>query len=220
MIRVLLADDQQLVREGLRVILDMQDDMEVVAEAGDGAEVLALVAQVRPDVLLLDIQMPKVDGLTVLERLARGGDHDVRVLVLTSYDLDEYLFRALKAGAAGFLLKDVPRGQLIHAVRTVAAGDSLLAPSITRRLVEKYVGSPRPDPASPVHAVLSDRERTVLELIGHGLNNKEIAARLFLGEATVKTYVGNIFTKCGVRDRAQAVVLAYEAGLVTPGRRS
>ncbi|HZJ07612.1 MAG TPA: response regulator transcription factor [Nocardioidaceae bacterium] len=217
MIRVLLADDEQLLREGLRVILDLQSDIEVVAEAADGIETLALVDEHHPDVVVMDIQMPRMDGLMVTERLEKTPRPRAKILILTSFDLDEYLFRALKAGASGFLLKDVPRGQLVSAVRTVAAGDELLSPDITRRLVEEFVRRPRvTDEDSPI-AGLTERERAVLRLVAEGKSNREVAKLLFLGEATVKTHLGNVFTKCDLRDRAQAVVLAYETGLVTPG---
>ncbi len=176
-----------------------------------------MIDEHQPDVVVLDISMPRMDGLTVVERLKTRGRHEVKVLILTSFDLDEYLFRALKAGASGFLLKDVPRGQLVSAVRTVAAGEELLSPSITRRLVEEFVQRPRvTDEGSPV-ANLTERERAVLTLVAAGKSNREIAQSLYLGEATVKTHLGNVFSKCDVRDRAQAVVLAYEAGLVRPG---
>jgi DNA-binding NarL/FixJ family response regulator len=215
-IRVVLAEDHQLVREGLRALLEMQDDIEVVAEAGDGREALAAATRLSPDVLLVDIQMPGLDGLQVTEKLAAAGS-PTRVLVLTTFDRDEYLYRALRAGASGFLLKDVPRGQLLHAVRLVAAGDELLAPAITRRLVERFLRTPPTDrPEGPV-ATLTPRERDVLRLVGRGLSNAEIAAELVVGETTVKTHLGSVFLKCGLRDRAQAVVLAYESGLVTPG---
>jgi len=217
MIRVLLADDEKLLREGLRVILDLQDDIQVVAEAADGVEVLAMIDEHRPDVAVIDISMPRMDGLTVVEQIRAQGRSEPKILILTSFDLDEYLFRALKAGASGFLLKDVPRAQLVSAVRTVAAGEELLSPTITRRLVEEFVRRPRvTDEGSPL-GNLTEREREVLKLVATGRSNREIAECLYLGEATVKTYLGNVFTKCGLRDRAQAVVLAYEAGLVTPG---
>lgn len=213
------SDDQQLVREGLRVILDLQDDIEVVAEAADGVETIAAVEQHRPDVVVMAIQMPRLDGLTVTERLLRGDrDHSVNILVLTSFDRDEYLFRALRAGASGFLLKDLPRGQLVNAVRTVAAGDELLSPTITRRLVEEFVRRPRL--GDEALAGLTDRERVVLTLVAQGKTNREIAEELFLGEATVKTHLGNVFTKCGLRDRAQAGSSPIEVGLVVPGRCS
>lgn len=219
MIRVLLADDQQLLREGLRVILDLQDDIEVVAEAADGIEALALIEEHRPDVVVMDIQMPRMDGLTVTERLlSNTSRHQPKILILTSFDLDEYLFRALKAGAGGFLLKDVPRNQLVHAVRTIAAGDELLSPSVTRRLVEEFVRRPRVTDDANALRGLTERERDVLKLVAEGKSNREIAEVLFLGEATVKTHLGSVFAKCALRDRAQAVVLAYEAGLVTPGQ--
>jgi DNA-binding NarL/FixJ family response regulator len=211
-IRVVLAEDHALVREGIRAILDLQDDIEVVAEAGDGRATLEAVRLHKPDVLVLDIQMPVLDGLSVLERLP--ADVTVAVLVLTTYAEDEYVFRALRAGAAGFLLKDVPRTQLLHAIRVVAAGDELLAPAITRRLVERFLRAPT---AADHLERLTEREREVLRLVGRGLSNQEVAQALVLGEATVKTHLGNVFAKCGLRDRAQAVVLAYESGLVIPG---
>jgi DNA-binding NarL/FixJ family response regulator len=212
-IRVVVAEDHALVREGLSALLALQDDVEVVGEAADGAEALTQVAKHRPDVLLLDIQMPRLDGLEVTRRLMAEGSA-TRVLILTTFDRDEYVFRALEAGASGFLLKDVPRTQLLHAVRVVAAGDQLVAPSVTRRLVERFMRTPS---STGMLDGLTDRERDVLRLVGRGFSNAEIARELVLGEATVKTHVGNVFAKCGVRDRAQAVVLAYESGLVRPG---
>lgn len=214
MISVVLAEDHGLVREGLRAILDLQDDIEVVAEATDGVEALSAVARHRPDVLVLDIQMPRLDGLEVVERIASQAGPGPAVLMLTTFDRDDYVYRALKAGAAGFLLKDVPRSQLLHAIRLVAQGDELLSPSITRKLVERFLRGPQ---ATGLLDRLTAREREVLELVGRGLSNREIADRLSLGEATVKTHLGSLFSKCGLRDRAQAVVLAYESGLVTPG---
>ncbi len=214
MISVVLADDHAMVREGFRAILDLQDDIEVVAEAADGVEAIAEVARHRPDVLVVDIQMPRLDGLEVVERIATQLDTPTAILVLTTFDRDDYVFRALKAGASGFLLKDGPRSQLLEAIRVVARGDELLSPTITKRLVERFLRTPT---ATGQLDRLSEREREVLELVGRGLNNQEIAQALFLGEATVKTHLGSVFTKCGLRDRAQAVVLAYESGLVTPG---
>ena len=213
MIRVVLAEDHRLVREGLRAILDLQDDIEVVAEAADGIETVAAVSRHQPDVLVLDIQMPRLDGLEVVERIAAQPGKGPAVLILTTFDRDEYVHRALKAGAAGFLLKDVPRGQLLHAIHLVASGDELLSPEITKRLVERFLRGPA---STRLLDQLTEREREVLRLVGRGLSNREIAERLFLGEATVKTHLGSVFTKCGLRDRAQAVVLAYESGLVTP----
>ena len=218
MIRVLLADDEQLIREGLRLILGLQPDIEVVGEAADGVEALRLAAELTPDVLLADIRMPRLDGLEVTERLA---DRDVRprVLILTTFDADEYLYRALKAGASGFLLKDVPRGQLLHAVRVVAAGDELLSPAITRRLVERFMSPPPAGRGVLRLDRLTPRETDVLRLVGSGLSNAEIATTLFLSEATVKTHLAHVFTKLDLRDRAQAVVVAYESGLVRVGQR-
>jgi DNA-binding NarL/FixJ family response regulator len=213
-IRVVLADDEQLVREGLRLILDLQADIEVVGEAADGVVALEVIGQVAPDVVLADIRMPRMDGLELTERLAASAS-PARVLILTTYDADEYLYRALKAGASGFLLKDVPRGQLLHAVRLVAAGDELLAPAITRRLIERFLAAPVAAGAVPLDR-LTPREMDVLRFVGRGLSNTEIAAALFLSEATVKTHLAHIFTKLNIRDRAQAVVAAYESGLVQP----
>lgn len=214
MIRIVLAEDHALVREGLRTMIELQDDLDVVADVGTGTEAVTAIAKYRPDVAVLDIQMPGLDGLEVTERLPPRAGGGPAVLILTTYDEDELVFRALRAGAAGFLLKDVPRGQLLHAIRTVAGGDELLSPAITRRLVERFMRTPT---GTGSLGRLTDREVEVLRLIGRGLSNQEIAAELVLGEATVKTHVGNVFGKCGLRDRAQAVVLAYESGLVVAG---
>lgn len=215
MIRVLVADDQELVRDGFRMILDAQEDIEVVGEAADGFEVIARAGELNPDVVLLDIEMPRLDGLEATERLAAQGPDSPRVVILTTFDRDEYLYRALKAGASGFLLKDMPRGQLLHAVRAASTGDELLSPAIVRRLVEEFV---RRTPERPPELdELTDRELDVLTLIARGHSNAEIAAKFVLSEATIKTHVGQIFRKLGLRDRAQAVVYAYESGVVTPG---
>ena len=214
MIRLLLSDDQQLIRDGLRLILDFQDDMEVVGEAADGIETLQKVRELQPDVVLLDIQMPRLNGLEVTEQLMTNAGARPRILILTTYDLDEYLYRALRAGASGFLLKDVSRAQLAHAVRVVAAGEELLSPAITRRLIEEFTTRPR-DPKRL--ELLTPRETDVLRAAARGLSNAEIAAELVLSETTVKTHIGHVFTKYGLRDRAQAVVFAYESGLVRPG---
>jgi len=213
-IRVVLAEDHELVREGLRAILDLEIDIDVVGEAATGRGAIDAVAQHRPDVLVLDIQMPELNGIEVLQRLASQPDQGTAVLVLTTFDADEYVYNALRAGAAGFLLKDVPRAQLLHAIRTIAAGSELLAPTVTRRLIERFLRSPE---STGLIDRLSEREREVLALVGQGLSNSEIAGKLFLGEATVKTHVGSIFAKCGLRDRSQAVIIAYESGLVRPG---
>jgi DNA-binding NarL/FixJ family response regulator len=215
-IRVLVADDQALIRDSFRLILDLEPDIEVVGEAGNGQEAVARVRELQPDVVLMDVRMPVLDGLGATAALTRAGS-SARVLILTTYDADEYLYDAMRAGAGGFLLKDVRRGQLAEAVRTVAAGDSLLHPALTRRLVERFVQGPPPGRQPALLDGLTDREVEVLRLVGRGLSNAEIAAELFLGEATVKTHLGHVFTKLGLRDRVQAVVTAYESGLIRPG---
>jgi DNA-binding NarL/FixJ family response regulator len=218
-IRVLIADDQALVRGGFRLILEAQKDIEVVGEAQDGEDALAQARGLLPDVVLMDIRMPKMDGLEATRRLL-SGDGESRVLVLTTLDADEYVYEAMKAGASGFLLKDVRPEQLADAVRVVASGDALLAPVITRRLIEDFVRRPPPGAGPPVElAELSERELDVFKLIAQGLSNAEIAASLFLSEATVKTHVTHILGKLRLRDRVQAVVLAYECGLVKPTSR-
>jgi DNA-binding NarL/FixJ family response regulator len=217
MIRVVIADDQDLVREGLRMMLAAEPDIEVAAEAGDGLEALDRARSHDPDVLLMDIRMPKLDGLEATARLVASRAR-TRVLVLTTFDLDEYVYRAMKAGASGFLLKDSSREQLAGAVRTVAAGDALLAPAITRRLIEDFCR--RPPPSAGLHPAvgeLSARELEVFRMIARGLSNAEIAGELFLSEATVKSHVARILSKLGLRDRVQAVVLAYESGIARPG---
>jgi DNA-binding NarL/FixJ family response regulator len=216
-IRVLLVDDQELVRAGFRLILELAPDLEVVGEAADGGQVPDLVATAKPDVVLRDVRMPSVDGIEATRRLQAAGSA-ARVLMLTTFDLDEYVYDAMRAGASGFLLKDVPREELIAAVRVVARGDALLAPTVTRRLVERFVRLPPPGSEPPWRlAVLSDRELEVFGLLARGLSNAEIAARLVVGEATVKTHVARVLGKLGLRDRVQAVVLAYETGFVQPG---
>ena len=216
-IRVLIADDQALVRDGFGMILDAQEDIEVVGEAEDGGRAVDLARELRPDVVLMDIRMPGVDGIEATRRLVAGGDAP-RVLMLTTFDGDEYVYEAMKAGASGFLLKDVRRDELVGAVRVVAAGDAMLAPALTRRLIEYFVRRPRPGaaPGGPI-ADLTEREREVLRLMARGLSNAEIAAELVVSEATVKTHVARILAKLGLRDRIQAVVLAYESGFVQPG---
>ena len=212
-IKVLIADDQALVRTGFRKILESEPDLEVVGEAADGAEAVESALLRRPDVVLMDIRMPRIDGLEATRRLAGK----TRVVILTTFDLNEYVYEALRAGASGFLLKDAPADQLLSAIRVVAAGDALLAPSITRRLVEEFARRPPPDAQPAQLEALSQRELEVLRFVARGLSNSEIARELWLGEATVKTHVGHILQKLGLRDRVQAVVLAYESGLAQPG---
>ncbi|MDQ4098335.1 MAG: response regulator transcription factor [Actinomycetota bacterium] len=216
-LRVVVADDQALVRAGFRMILEA-NGIDVVGEAADGREAVDLSRRLRPDVVLMDIRMPGVDGLAATRQLA-GPDVDepVRVLVLTTFDLDDYVYEALQSGASGFLLKDVSRDELLHAVRVVAAGDALLAPSVTRRLIEEFARqrpAPRPSPAQL--DPLTSRERDVLGLVARGMSNAEIASELFVGEATVKSHVAHVLMKLGLRDRIQAVIFAYEVGLVRP----
>jgi DNA-binding NarL/FixJ family response regulator len=213
-VRVVVADDQELVRSGFAMIVDAQPDLEVVGEAPDGEEAVRVARRERADVVLMDIRMPGLDGIEATRRLAGEGVADpVKVVILTTFDLDEYVFAALRAGASGFLLKDLRRDDLVHAVRVVAAGDALLAPSVTRRLVADYARRPVAGAAGPVPH-LTPREQEVLVLIGQGANNAEIAERLIVGEATVKTHVGRVLMKLNLRDRVQAVIYAYEAGLV------
>ena len=216
MIRVLLADDQELVRSGFRLILDLTEGIEVVGEAADGREAVRLAKELQPDVVLMDVRMPELDGIEATRRLRQAGA-EARVLVLTTFDLDEYVYEAMRAGASGFLLKDAPREQLVTAVLTVARGEALLAPAITQRLIERFVGRPSPDQAAPALADLSARELEVLRLLARGFSNAEIAAELIIGEATVKTHVARILRKLDLRDRIQAVVFAYENGIVEPG---
>ncbi len=216
MMRVLIADDQELVRTGFRVILNAEPDIEVVGEAGDGREAIEAAAALRPDVVLMDIRMPNLDGIEATRRIAAGSASS-RVLILTTFDLDEYVYEALRAGASGFLLKDAGADELLHAVRVVAGGDALLAPSITRRLIEDYAHRPPLRERPGALAELTPRELEVLRLIARGLSNADIARELVVGDATVKTHVARIFAKLDLHDRAQVVVLAYESGLVQPG---
>jgi DNA-binding NarL/FixJ family response regulator len=216
MIGVLVVDDQALIRDSFRLILELEADLEVVGEAADGREAVALAGQLQPDVVLMDIRMPVLDGLAATSELRRSGLR-THVLILTTYDADEYLYDALQAGASGFLLKDVRREQLAGAIRTVAGGESLLHPALTRRLVERFVQGPPPSRRPTALGALTDREIEVLRLVGRGLSNAEIATHLFLGEATVKTHLGHVVAKLGLRDRVHAVVTAYETGLVRAG---
>ena len=220
MTKVLIADDEALVRNGLRWMLEATPDIEVVGEASDGAEAVELALRVRPDVVLMDVRMARMDGIEATRRLlATAGPDGPKVLVLTTFDFERNVYEALRAGAAGFLLKDTEPGKLVDAVRTVASGESLLAPAITRRLIEDYVSRPRPHLARRGELVdLTDRELEMLELLARGLSNAELADAINLSEATVKTHLSSMFSKLGLKSRIQAVVLAYETGLVEPGR--
>lgn len=219
MISLLLVDDQAMVREGFGALLSAQPDLVVVGGAADGEEAVRMARQHNPDVILMDIRMPRLDGIQATKRIldVAPGVHRPKVLILTTFDLDEYVFEALRAGASGFLLKDAPAAELTNAVRVVAAGEALLSPSITRRLIEDYATRGHRGAAPPELATLTPRELDVLRLIARGHNNQEIAAELVVAEQTVKTHIGRLFGKIGVRDRAQAVVYAYEGGVVTPG---
>jgi DNA-binding NarL/FixJ family response regulator len=218
-IRLLIVDDQELVRIGFRLFLETQEGFDVVGDAADGREALERAQALRPDVILMDIRMPHMDGIEAIARLGEMQlDPPPRVLVLTTFDLDEYVFGALRAGAAGFLLKDAPRERLVEAIRVLHAGEALLSPSITRRLIEDYAQRSEPvEPPDEVLRELTPREREVLILVARGLSNDEIAERLVVTNATVKSHVGSVLMKLGLRDRVQAVVLAYESGIVKPG---
>jgi DNA-binding NarL/FixJ family response regulator len=221
MIRVLIADDQALIRGSFRVLVDLAADLTTVAEAGTGAEAVALARQHHPEVILMDIRMPEMDGIEATRRICRDPQTSgTRILILTTFDLDEYVYGALRAGASGFLLKDTAPPDLLTAIRVVAAGEALLAPTVTRRLIAEYASRPEPAHALP-HELnrVTDREREVLTLIAHGLSNAEIAERLTLSLATAKTHVSHLLAKLGARDRAQLVIVAYETGLVTVARR-
>ena len=216
-IRVLVVDDQELVRAGFCVILDATDGITVVGEAGDGAAAVAMAAERAPDVVLMDIRMPGMDGLEAA-RLITAGPDPPKIVMLTTFDLDDYVYEALRSGASGFLLKDSPRADLVAAVRAAAAGEALLAPSVTKRLIEAFARRPAQTTPSPSRlASLTARERDVLLLLARGLSNAEIATALFVSEATIKTHVGNLLAKLGLRDRVQAVIVAYETGVVVPG---
>jgi DNA-binding NarL/FixJ family response regulator len=217
-IRVALVDDQALVRAGLRALLEAQPDIEVVGEAGDGTEALELVAKIEPDVVLMDVRMPEIDGIEATKAISTNPAlASVRIVILTTFDLDEYVFDGLRAGASGFLVKDTEPVELLRAVRAAARGDALLSPRATRRLVEEYATRAKPAELSPDLDLLTDREREVMALVAEGLSNDEIAARLYISPTTAKTHVSRTMIKLGARDRAQLVVYAYESGLVRPG---
>ena len=212
-IRVVVADDQELVRTGLRMVLEVEEDIELVGEAHDGEEAVRMVRELRPDVALMDIRMPNVDGLEATRRILRD-DGNTRVVILTTFDLDEYVYQALQAGASGFVLKDIPPEQLVASVRSVAAGDTMLSPTVTKRLIESFVRTPLPAPPPPEVAELTPRELEMLKLVARGLSNAEIAAVAYVSEPTVKTHVARILMKLGLRDRVQIAVYAHEHGLV------
>ncbi len=216
MIRVVIADDQALMRGGFRMILEAEDDIEVIEEAIDGADAVRAFSRVHPDVIVMDVRMPTMDGIEATRRIT-AEDLTAKILILTTFDLDEYVYDALRAGASGFLLKDRPPEELVAAVRIVATGDALLSPSVTRRLIAEFASRPTRPPANDGLQDLTDREREVLLLMAEGASNGEIARRLFVAETTVKTHVAHVLRKLGLRDRAQAVVFAYESGLVQPG---
>jgi DNA-binding NarL/FixJ family response regulator len=221
-IRILLVDDQALVRAGFRMILDAEPEMEVVGEAGDGREAIDQVRVLSPDIVLMDIRMPELDGLEATRRILQSGDEAPKILMLTTFDLDEYVYEALRAGASGFLLKDTPPEQLVSAIQVISQGDALLSPTITRRVISEFVKGtgPKPQAHFPRLDDLTAREHEVLMLIARGLSNAEIAKTLFVSETTVKTHVARILMKLNLRDRVQAVVLAYESGTVQPGDQS
>ncbi|MEU4563505.1 response regulator transcription factor [Actinoplanes sp. NPDC023936] len=220
MIRVMLADDQTLVRAGLRSLLLSEPDIELAGEAADGEQTVRIAAETRPDVLLMDIRMPRMDGIEATRRIAARRElSGIRIVILTTFEHDEYIFRSLRAGASGFLVKDIEPAALLHAVRVVAAGEALLAPSVTRRLIEEYATRSHEPPATPGLEQLTSREREVLVLIAGGLTNQELADRMTCSVATAKTHVSRVMTKLGARDRVQLVVMAYEWGLVRPGWR-
>jgi DNA-binding NarL/FixJ family response regulator len=216
-ISVLLVDDHALVRAGFRMILETEDDIEVVGEASDGDQAVVATRRLRPDVVLMDIQMPRMDGIEATGRIVGEADLPSRVVILTTFERDDYIFEALRAGASGFLLKNAPPDELVHAVRVVAAGDALLAPSVTRQVIEEYARRPTPRSNDTAIDRLTEREREVLKLLATGKSNSELATDLYVAEGTIKTHVSNVLTKLGLRDRMQAVVFAYESGLVEPG---
>jgi DNA-binding NarL/FixJ family response regulator len=216
-IRVVIADDQAMVRAGFRLILEAEPDMQVLAEARDGEEAVSVTERVRPDIVLMDVQMPRMDGIQATRHITKQPELGTRVVILTTFERDDYVFDALQSGASGFLLKNAPPEELVHGVRVVAGGDALLAPSVTRRIVEEYAKRPPARTRDTALERLTERELEVMRLLARGRSNAELAAELYVGEGTVKTHVSSVLTKLGLRDRVQAVVYAYESGLVQPG---
>ncbi len=216
-VRVAVVDDQQLMRDGFTMILEAQPDLDVVGGAGNGSEGIELCRRKQPDVVLMDIRMPEMDGLEATRQLAADPTLPTKVLILTTFDLDEYVYEAVRAGASGFLLKDTPAAQLVDAVRIIAEGEALLSPSVTRRLIEEFARQPAAGITATLPDDLTERETEALVLLSKGMNNREIAEHMYIGEATAKTHISHLLTKLGVRDRVQAVVLAYESGLARPG---
>jgi DNA-binding NarL/FixJ family response regulator len=216
-ISVVLVDDQALIRTGFKMILESEDDIEIVGEAGDGEQGVVAVRRLRPDVVLMDVQMPTMDGLEATSRIVREGTIPSRIVILTTFERDDYIFDALRAGASGFLLKNSPPDELVHAVRVVAAGESLLAPSVTRKVIEGFIEQPARHSREAELGRLTERETEILKLLATGKSNAELAGHLFVGEGTIKTHVSNVLTKLGLRDRMQAVIFAYESGLIEPG---
>ncbi len=216
-IRVALVDDQALIRAGFKMILETEDDIEVVGEASDGEQAISMTRSVRPDVVLMDVQMPTMDGLEATGRIVRDASIPSRIVILTTFERDDYVFEALRAGASGFLLKNAPSEELVHAVRVVAAGDALLAPSVTRKVIEGFIRRPASRSNEVELQRLTERETEILQLLATGKSNSELAAHLFVGEGTIKTHVSSVLTKLGLRDRMQAVIFAYESGLIEPG---
>jgi DNA-binding NarL/FixJ family response regulator len=218
-IRVVLVDDQALIRTGFKMILEAEDDIEIVGEASDGEQGVVTTRQLRPDVVLMDVQMPTLDGLQATSRIVQEPSIPSRIVILTTFERDDYIFDALRAGASGFLLKNSPSEELVHAVRVVAAGDALLAPSVTRKVIEGFIARPLHRSSEKELSRLTERETEILQLLATGKSNSELAAHLFVGEGTIKTHVSNVLTKLGLRDRMQAVIFAYESGLIEPGQR-
>jgi DNA-binding NarL/FixJ family response regulator len=217
-VRVVLVDDQALIRTGFKMILETEDDIEVVGEASDGEQAISMTRSVRPDVVLMDVQMPTMDGLEATGRIVRDASIPSRIVILTTFERDDYVFEALRAGASGFLLKNAPSEELVHAVRVVAAGDALLAPSVTRKVIEGFIRRPASRGNEVELQRLTERETEILQLLATGKSNSELAAHLFVGEGTIKTHVSSVLTKLGLRDRMQAVIFAYESGLIEPGQ--